>query len=221
MKERYQNLLVFAVSLAAPLYSNVASACVYANFDKQSVATPVEGIRWPGRYYECAGPAEVRWVNDTQDVNVWFAFYYAAENWNQYADTTGVRFVPAETRAQAQLVVSETNADWNGDGIAATDYVNESSGDGECARYWNLSKATTEVNVRAIQSASLTYGQIYGTAVHELGHVLGLAHDDNGCTVMKPLRWARQEGGCNVFDVTPADAACVAAQYALHTLDDN
>jgi hypothetical protein len=214
MHERNYSLLLSVLGLSAAFYTSEASACAWSRIDETITSNPAEGVRWSGVNAQCAGPAVVRMWNESVDFNNWYAWEYARQNWNSHSNETGVTIVFSESRSLAQLITFDSDAgladdEWNG----KTDYTDWFTGEGGCTV---LNSAVSYFNRAHINAKQYTFGQIYGIAVHELGHALGLHHDDSICSAMVSNRATRQDA-CGVFDVTPLDVTCLEASYAADT----
>jgi len=137
----------------------------------------IEGDRWPG-----------------PTISVWNSTPYKApvrdamRSWN--ATGAKIRFVPARTKASADVIVRVGVV--SEQGLAVVGY-----------------------DPRSKVTLSRGLGRIVATALaaHELGHVLGLGHESRGCTVMAPVVNAGAASKCGI-------GACKALWRCLVQRDD-
>lgn len=140
-----------------PLLVLAALACLLV------VATPAGAWRTTGHYW----PAKtIRYVNLSKEYD--WSVRWGVYVWN--ASGADVRFVPS-TRAQAQLVISAKPLPENAyEAGLERSMVVEGDGRVVSATIWLKS------GISPYEAALV--------ATHELGHALGLDHEDRGCAVM-------------------------------------
>ena len=136
-----------------------------------SAAAVIGGTRWPGR-----GIVRIRYINATDER--WHV-ERAAKAWN----TSGarVRFV-AVRRERAQVLITNfplPPSDYVLSGLASVGYIYPGGG------YVRLSQ---------LAHPGRPHFTMARVATHELGHVLGLSHEDRRCATMNSVAAARCSG---------------------------
>jgi hypothetical protein len=100
--------------------------------------------------------------------------------------------------------------------IYATDQNNSSaSWDGRTTYYYSgryFTSATVELNYYYFSTYNYPAGKKQGVAVHELGHVAGLAHNPSGCVIMTPYTSTRWET-CGISTPQTDDVNGINALY--------
>ena len=143
-----------------------------------SAAAVIGGTRWPGR-----GTARITYFSSSE--NRW-PVAQAVAAWN--SSGARVRFVPVP-RPRAQVVISDSTAarsDSYVAGFASIGYVYPGGG------YVHLSR---------LAHPRRPHYSMAGVATHELGHVLGLDHEDGGCATMNSTLWsACAERPCRLLE---------------------
>ena len=131
------------------------------------ISAVIGGSRWPGR-----GVARIRYFNAS---SAKWPVAQAVKAWN----TSGarVRFVPVPRR-RAQVVITNSRgpasdtALW---GFASVGYIYPGGG---------------FVHLSPLAHPRRPHYSMAGVATHELGHVLGLNHEDRRCATMNTALWA-------------------------------
>ena len=133
----------------------------------------------------------------TQDKTFRQAYSQAIANWNA---TGAFEFVLVENREQADIIASDMN-----DGSVSAAGVTESESNMLTHR---LNKATVKLNHFYLSDPAYGYGldRIVHTAEHELGHAIGLNHNE-GVSVM-------QSAG-SFLTIQPEDVSNVRALYGI------
>jgi hypothetical protein len=133
-----------------------------------SAAAVIGGARWPGSRTTYFNASEAKWH-----------VAQAVKAWN--SSGARVRFVPVPRR-RAQIVISDSptpRSDNAMAGFATLGYVYPGGG------YVKLSR---------LEHPQRPNYSMAGVATHELGHVLGLAHEDDSCATMNTSLWAQCTG---------------------------
>ncbi len=124
------------------------------------------------------------------------AYLRAIENWNQ---TGAFNFDLTDDKKRAQIILKQQNdANTSAAGVTHT-MINQLTN--------RLTSADVYLNSYYLLNAQYGYSQlrITNTAEHELGHAIGLAHDDENVSVM-------QSAG-SYYSIQPKDIEAVKALY--------
>jgi hypothetical protein len=155
-----------------------------------ALATPaqayrLDGIPWPGR------PATITYWNGT---GYKAQVTQAARAWN--ASGARVRFLPASKRRAAVRIVYDPRPAFGPSGLA---HGSASVG------YQPRNRITLGRGARGVGAV--------GVIAHELGHVLGLVHDDRRCATMNSAAWSRcgLPPSCSILQ--PDDVRGAIARY--------
>ena len=165
---------VIAGFLAAPMPAMGHSSLVQVGPAALGTAGPsaiIGGTRWPGR-----GVVRITYFNGS---SAKWPVKQAVRAWN--SSGARVRFVPAPRRRAQVLITNQKGpaSDSFTSGFASVGYVYPGGG------YVQLSR---------LEHPRRPHYTMAGVATHELGHVLGLAHEDRRCATMNTSLWAACRG---------------------------
>ena len=163
----------FSVRLPRPLRLVLLSLALFVMFGSATAkAAPsyrFHGVPWPG--------GEVRYYNAAPS-QAW-ALWQAVAAWNRSG--ARVRFV-ATSRKDAQLIIRHDRS------VADCKRARATVG--------FVPGATVKIFARRDASTSCNRYTAARFLVHELGHVLGLRHEDGGCATMNSAGWYGGGGMC-------------------------
>ena len=148
----------------------------------------LDGIPWPGR------PATITYWNGT---GYTAQVRQAAAAWNRSG--ARVRFVAAAKRRAAVRIVYDPRSTF---GISGQAHGSASVG------YQPRNRIALGRGARGVGAV--------GVIAHELGHVLGLVHEDRRCATMNSVAWSRcgLPPSCSI--VQPDDVRGAIARYGGH-----
>jgi len=150
----------------------------------------LDGIPWPGR------PATITYWNGTSYTA---QVKQAVGAWNRSG--ARVRFVPASKRRAALRIVYDPRPTYGVSGLA----------------HGSASVGYQPRNRIALGRGARGVGAV-GVIAHELGHVLGLIHEDRRCATMNSVAWSRcgLPPSCSILQ--PDDVRGAIARYGGHAL---
>ena len=145
----------------------------------------LDGIPWPGR------PATITYWNGTAYTA---QLAQAVGAWNRSG--ARVRFVPASKRRAALRIVYGPRSTF---GVSGLSHGSASVG------YQPRNRIALGRGARGIG--------VVGVIAHELGHVLGLTHEDRRCATMNSVAWSRcgLPPSCSILQ--PDDVRGAIARY--------
>jgi len=148
----------------------------------------LDGIPWPGR------PATITYWNGTAYTA---QLAQAVGAWNRSG--ARVRFVPASKRRAALRIVYGPRSTF---GVSGLSHGSASVG------YQPRNRIALGRGARGIGAV--------GVIAHELGHVLGLTHEDRRCATMNSVAWSRctLTPSCSILQ--PDDVRGAIARYGGH-----